>query len=130
MKREESFYPEDWLGIAEKDLRRAEHMLAVDDAEAAGFFLQQTVEKSLKAFLLSKGWQLERTHDLEALLNAALPHDETLEEYRSACQRITGFYFVERYPLLTESGITGEDVRGALEQVRPMIGELRGLLKG
>ncbi len=82
MPREESLYPADWLRIAEKDLGRVEHLLGVQDPEAAGFYLQQAVEKCLKAFLLSKGWDLERTHDLEALLNEALTHDPSLEQYR------------------------------------------------
>jgi len=71
MPREESRYPADWLRIADKDLERVGHLLDVRDPEAAGFYLQQAVEKFLKAFLLSKGWQLERIHDLEALLNEA-----------------------------------------------------------
>lgn len=58
MLREESFYPADWLRIAEKDLGRVERLLSIQDPEAAGFYLQQAVEKFLKAFLLSKGWQL------------------------------------------------------------------------
>ncbi|HID62269.1 MAG TPA: HEPN domain-containing protein [Anaerolineae bacterium] len=78
MLPEESLYPADWLRIAEKDLGRVEHLLGVEDPEAAGFFLQQAVEKFLKAFLLSKGWELERIHDLEALLNAALVYDSSL----------------------------------------------------
>ena len=69
MPREESLYPGDWLRIAEKDLQRVPRLLSTDDPEAAGFYLQQAVEKFLKAFLLSKGWQLQRIHNLEALLN-------------------------------------------------------------
>ncbi len=53
MPRKESLYPTDWLRIAEKDLQRAEHLLEIHDAEAAGFYFQQAVEKFLKAFLLS-----------------------------------------------------------------------------
>ena len=78
MPRKDSLYPADWLRVAEKDFSRAQHLLSVDDAEAAGFYLQQAVEKFLKAFLLSKGWRLERIHDLEALLNRALRHEPSL----------------------------------------------------
>jgi hypothetical protein len=38
------------------------------------------LEKFLKAFLLSRGWELERIHDLEALLNAALVYDSSFFE--------------------------------------------------
>jgi HEPN domain-containing protein len=54
MPREESLYPADWLRIAEKDLRRAEHLLDIHDAEAAGFYLQQAVEKFLLGLMRLK----------------------------------------------------------------------------
>ncbi|MHC4442098.1 MAG: HEPN domain-containing protein [Planctomycetota bacterium] len=128
MQGDESFYPADWLRIAEKDLGRVEHLLSVQDAEAAGFFLQQAVEKFLKAFLLSKGWKLERIHDLEALLNMALSHDSSLERFRAACQLITGFYLVERYPFASDIGLTENDIRNSLEQVKELIDELKAKL--
>ena len=73
MPHEGPQYPKDWLRVAEKDLGRVSSLLAISDPQAAGFFLQQAVEKFLKAFLLSKGWILQRTHDLEALLNPHWP---------------------------------------------------------
>jgi HEPN domain-containing protein len=130
MPRRESRYPADWLRIAERDLARVDHLLDVQDPEAAGFFLQQAVEKFLKAFLLSKGWELQRIHDLETLLNAALTHDPSLEPFRSACQKITGFYLVERYPFVIESGLTEEDVRTSLVQVEALIEMLRAGVAG
>jgi HEPN domain-containing protein len=113
------------LRIAEKDLARVEGLLSDQDAEAAGFFLQQAIEKFLKAFLLSKGWQLKRIHDLETLLNAALKYDTSLESYRAGCQKITAFYSVERYPFITEADLTEEDVRGSLGQVSGLIEKIR-----
>jgi len=82
MPPKESYYPSDWVRIAEKDLSRVRLLLEGDDPDAAGFYLQQAVEKFLKAFLLSKGWMLERIHDLEPLLNEALRFDSSLEVYR------------------------------------------------
>lgn len=129
MPREESTYPMDWLRIAEKDLRRAQHLLEIEDAEAAGFFLQQALEKYLKAFLLGKGWELKRIHDLEALLNAALEYDATLEVFRPVCQRVTGFYFAERYPILIETSLTVEDVLISIEESRALINRLKSILE-
>jgi HEPN domain-containing protein len=130
MPRKESFYPADWLRIAEKDLGRVERLLSIQDPEAAGFYLQQAVEKFLKAFLLSKGWQLARIHDLEALLNQALPYDPSVEQFRPACQKITGFYMVERYPLIVEATVTEDDVRQSWEQVSELIERLRRAIRG
>ncbi len=130
MPREESLYPADWLRISEKDLRRVERFLDDQDPEGAGFHLQQAVEKFLKAFLLSKGWRLQRIHDLEALLNSALVYDPSLESFREACQRITDFYIVERYPLIIEAGLTEKDVSDALHQVSGLIEKLRAGVEG
>jgi len=130
MPREESLYPADWLRVAEKDLGRVEHLLGVQDPEAAGFFLQQAVEKFLKAFLLSKGWELERIHDLEALLNQALAYDRSLEPFRAVCQKITGFYLVERYPFVVEAGLTEGDVRDSLKEVKGLIEKLQAEVGG
>jgi len=126
MRPEDSEIPEDWRNIAEKDLRRVQLLLDAGDPEGGGFHLQQAIEKYLKAFLLSKGWRLRRTHDLEALLNEALGYDTSLDEFRSLCQRVTQFYTVDRYPPSTmAAGIDEEDVRQALPETKRLIGRLR-----
>ena len=130
MRGEESLYPADWIRIAERDLARVDHLLDVQDPEAAGFFLQQAMEKFLRVFLLSKGWKLERIHDLEVLLNSALAYDPLLEQFRSACQKITGFYLMERYPFIVEAGLTEDDVRTSLAQVGVLVDKLRAGIGG
>ena len=125
MTHKESVYPVDWMRIAEKDLKRVERLLADNDVELAGFCLQQAVEKFLKSYLLSQGWQLRRIHNLDALLDDAVTYDVSLEEFRSVCQKISGFYFVERYPFVLEAGITEEDICTSLEQAKELIRKLR-----
>lgn len=125
MPRAESRYPADWLRIAEKDLGRVPRLLAAGDPEAAGFYLQQAVEKFLKAFLLQRGWELLRTHDLETLLNDALDYDPSLEVFRIPCQKVSGFYIAERYPFLPETALTEEEVLSALAEVKGLIEKLR-----
>ena len=129
MQRDESLYPADWLRIAEKDLTRVEYLLNGEDSEAAGFYLQQGLEKLFKAFLLSKGWKLIRTHDLEVLLNAAVGYNPSVEPFRPACQKITGFYLMERYPLVADAGLTEQDVRDCLDQVAELIDKLRSAVR-
>jgi HEPN domain-containing protein len=125
MLPEESLYPADWLRIAEKDLLRVEMLLNAQDSAMAGFCLQQAVEKFLKAFLLSKGWELRRIHNLDALLDAAIAYDPSLEGFRNVCQKITTFYSIERYPFVVETGITEDDVRTSRQQVNELIEKLR-----
>ena len=129
MPNKNSEYPKDWLRIAEKDYSRVKKLLKIEDPEAAGFYLQQAVEKYLKAFLLSKGWKLKRTHDLEPLLNEMLKYDSTVEEYRAVCQRISGFYFIERYPPYNSHvGLTQNDVEASLRQVEGLLARIRRLI--
>ncbi len=125
MPPRESRYPKDWLALAEKDLQRVTRSLRDKDAELAAFCLQQAVEKFLKAYLLSKGWKLRRIHDLEALLDDAMVHDPSLDQYRNICQKITNYYVVERYPLAVETRFTAGDVRTSLEAVGQLIEKLR-----
>jgi len=125
MPARESRYPHDWLALAEKDLQRVTRSLRDKDPELAGFCLQQAVEKFLKAYLLSKGWKLRRIHDLEALLDDAMAYDPSLDQFRSACQKITNYYVVERYPLAVETGFTADEVRESLQTAGQLIEKLR-----
>jgi HEPN domain-containing protein len=71
--------PSDWMIIARKDWNRIHRMLEYDDAEASAVFLQQALEKYLKAFLLQHGWKLRKIHELDALLDEAEKYKPELE---------------------------------------------------
>ncbi len=60
------------------------------------------VEKYLKGFLMTKGWELKKTHDLPQLLDEAVKHAPKLEKFRSLCEETTVFYFEARYPFFKE----------------------------
>ncbi len=79
----------------------------------------------MESYLLSQGWQLRKIHNLDALLDDAVTHDASLEEFRRLCQKVSGFYFVERYPFVVETGITKEDVCTSLEQAKEFVRRLR-----
>ena len=125
MPPKESRYPKDWLALAEKNLVRVRRSLRDRAPELAAFCLQQAVEKFLKAFLLSKGWKLRRIHDLEAPLDDAMVHDPSLDHFRNACQKITNYYVVERYPLAVETEFTKEEIRASLEAAGRLIEKIR-----
>ncbi len=125
MPPEESQYPLDWLHIAERDFTRVERLLAIDDAQAAGFFLQQAIEKFLKAYLLSRGWRLRHIHDLEVLLNEAIRYDESFDAFRELCQTITNFYIIERYPVLTNVNLSNDDIYELMDQVSGLVVQIR-----
>ena len=111
----------EWLNIARKDWNRIFHMLEKEDAEAAGFFLQQSLEKYLKAFLLKNEWKLKKIHELDALLDYAMEFSSELENFQDLCERISGYYFAERYPPLSEFGLSYEDIEMDVKEAEKLI---------
>jgi HEPN domain-containing protein len=94
----------------------------------AGFCLQQAVEKYLKALLISHGWKLQRTHNLEVLLDAATAYAPDLEDFRAVCQVITLYYMAERYPSSRMAGLTQEEIQRSLNTVQGLIDRVRELV--
>lgn len=82
----------------------------------------------MKAFLLSRGWRLRRIHDLEALLDDAVEHDPDLESMRPVCQRVTGYYLIERYPLPSVTSPTQAEVRDSLQSAKELAAKIRDAL--
>ena len=130
MKRSgDSLYPPAWREIARKDWRRMERMLDDEDAEASGYFLQQSIEKYIKAFLLERGWRLRKIHELDALLDEAVKHHPDLESFRDLCERVSGYYFIERYPALVDTGLTCEDIEKDIEEAKELVEALFSQMK-
>jgi HEPN domain-containing protein len=66
-------------------------MLADGDADGAGFFLQQALEKYLKAYLLRRRWKLKKVHTLQSLLDEASVFAPDVASWRPLCERVSGF---------------------------------------
>lgn len=114
----------DWLEIARKDWKRIGRNLRARDLEASAFFLQQSLEKYLKAFLLSRQWRLRRVHELDALLDEAVKHQVDLENFRDLCERVSGYYFAERYPPLGALDLGSEDLKKDLKEARSFVNHM------
>jgi len=122
MKEKDNFlYPPDWINVAKKDWHRMKIMLKEEDAEAAAYFLHQCLEKYLKAFLLQKGWKLKKIHELDALLDDAVEFNSNLTSFYPLCERVSGYYFTERYPMLIEKGLTCEDIERDIKEAKEFI---------
>jgi len=119
--RRESLLSEDRFEKAARDMRRVEILLAADDVEGAGFHLQQATEKYLKGYLLGKGWELRRTHDLEIFLNEAMVHDSRFEKHLDYCIMIREFYVQERYPFIRSPPPPRSELESAVEAIREMV---------
>ena len=87
--------------------------------------LQQSVEKFLKAFLLSKQRKLRLIHDLDKLLDPALRYRPNWKRYLNSCMLITEFFYKGRYPLPIPHTITQQDVVCGASGVKPLLNEIR-----
>lgn len=122
----ESTYSADWLQIAEDDFQRVPRRLAEGDSADAAFHLQQALEKYLKGFLLSRGWKLERIHDLRALLEEAAKHEPGLKKFRRLCAEVTAYYVQERYPFFGAKP-SSDEVKTNFEQAQELVELIQGL---
>lgn len=70
-------YIESWVNKAEHDLISAQRLLEIKPMilDSACFHCQQAVEKYLKAYLIYKELQVEKTHDIIFLLNQCANFD-------------------------------------------------------
>lgn len=119
--RKESLLPKDWFAKAAQDMKRVDALLAINDEEGAGFHLQQAAEKYLKGYLLGRGWQLKRTHDLDDLIDDALQFDARFELFRKASRFSGEFYVSERYPFPLASTPPRKKLDAAIEKIKEMI---------
>ena len=102
----------EWFDIADMDLSSALYLQNMPPVpiEIICYYCQQASEKYLKGYPLSKGWQLEWTHDLAVLLDEAVKYKPELD-YRD---------FQSRYPFKVE-GPKKEEVEKALAQTKQII---------
>jgi len=121
--------PLTWRQFAEKDWWRYKRLLILGDPQGAGVLLQQSVEKFLKAFLMSKQWSFKPLHDLGMLLSSALHYCPNWQRYLNSCMLITEFFYKGRYPMPIAFPITQQDVVSGASQVKPLLNEIRKTVK-
>ncbi len=109
---------EGWIRHAGDDARIARGCLALDPPAYGGaaYHCQQASEKLLKGLLVQAGADFRKTHDLDTLGEAVLPHFPTLRPLLTIMGAWTAWSVAYRYP--------GEDER----EPEPSIEELSGAL--
>ncbi|HWZ35352.1 MAG TPA: HEPN domain-containing protein [Mucilaginibacter sp.] len=72
-------YIESWINKAEHDLISAQRLLEIEPMilDNACFHCQQAIEKCLKAYLVYRGVDIERTHNIIFLLDQCSSFDST-----------------------------------------------------
>lgn len=87
------------LGKAESDLSAARVLAADADQQddVVGFHLQQAVEKSLKAVLAVRGFEIPRTHDLDLLSRLVGRGSEGLPDELADVKQLSPWAVATRY---------------------------------
>ncbi len=97
--------PEHWFLLASERLASADALYETRGAcFSAVELLQESVERFLKGYLISNGWQLERIHDLNRLLDIATKYRPEMGRYAPLAQSLTEQFWAQHYP--------GDDLEG------------------
>ncbi len=111
-----------WFERANEDLRVARHLLEQGFGHlTAASLLQQAIERYLKGYLLSVGWVLKKTHDIELLITEAASRDTAFQPFLDLGRQLTEYYTETRYPPIVNSGLTPEEIKATLPQVERLI---------
>jgi HEPN domain-containing protein len=91
--------PEDWLFLARERLRAADALFQSLGATLSGVeLLQEAVERFLKAYLISQGWELRKIHNLSTLLDHAILRDESFKIFADLSENLTAQFWAQHYP--------------------------------
>jgi len=91
----------DWIRHATDDLIVAKHLFFdfhPKQTEISCFHSQQCAEKALKSYLVFKGEEPEKTHNLVSLLQKCMSFDESFSEISDYCGKLMPFAVAVRYP--------------------------------
>ena len=98
-----------WLRQAEYDWQQAERLCREGVYSYAAFFAEQSAQKSLKAFLFSRGRRLVAIHSVGELAREAARIDSSLASLIDSAKRLDRHYLTSRYPdALPEPAIPAE----------------------
>lgn len=123
MKTDET-NPQDWLFLARERLVAADALFQARGATYSGVeLLQESVERFLKAYLISKGWELQKIHNLSTLLDHALTFDSRFEAFADLSENLTAQYWAQHYPGddLTEVGSDYPELRQSAGELIQLI---------
>lgn len=92
--------PAAWFRFADENLAVAEREMATDSPayHTVCFLCQGASEKYLKGYLIAQGWDLEKTHDLVALLTRCADHEERFAALREGGAVLNEYIVAGRYP--------------------------------
>jgi HEPN domain-containing protein len=124
MKTSES-NPSDWFWLAKERMESADALVQTRGiCLSAVELLQESVERYLKGYLISRGWKLERIHDLNRLLDLSSDHCKGFATFMPLAQSLTEQYWAQHYP-----GDDLSEVGFDYPELRHQAGELVALIE-
>lgn len=108
----------EWLEIAAQDLESAKYLVNMKPVplEIICYHCQQCAEKCLKAYLVFKGREIIKTHDLTTIYKELIEIDLTFEAIKNECIDLTDFSVTTRYPYHFDLNIT--DMEKAIQDAQ------------
>lgn len=90
----------EWFVYAERDKDTACFLQNMKPCpyEIICYHCQQSAEKYLKGYLISKGQSVIKTHDLAYLIQFCIKLDTSFEQIVSQCEDLTDYAITTRYP--------------------------------
>jgi HEPN domain-containing protein len=131
-RKTDSKNPADWLWMAASDLDMV-RMAAKNEISfsAARGKLAEILEKILKAELIRTGWPLEKTHDLNRLLDLLVERkSDLLPIVEPLCDALVQAYFTDRYPGFDLDDPDWPRLREQVEQVSALLQSVKSRLPG
>lgn len=116
--------PEDWFLLAKERLEKADALFEQFGPSYSGVeLLDEAVERYLKGFLVANGWPLERIHDLNRLVEAAMAFEPQFGEFAELAHSLTEQFWEQHYP-----GGDLTEVGSDYELLRQQAGEMIALI--
>jgi HEPN domain-containing protein len=122
----------EWVEKANEDLEFARINLNENRPFFAQicFHFQQSAEKYLKAYIISRGLEFRKTHDLLILLKTCSDHDHSFDVLKEACEYLATFYIEARYPVHWPTHFSVDDTKKALQYAEEIQSFVSGILVG
>ena len=111
--------PAEWMRYARSDLALANAASDEVMLESLCFHVQQAVEKSLKAVLVSRAIPFPRTHNIDSLIGL-LPADVPVPPEDADVAELTEYAVTVRYPGLEEP-VSADEYREAVRLAESVV---------
>ncbi len=124
--------PQEWLRYAEGDLLVAEREMRTPSPvyHTVCFLCQSAAEKFLKGFLISRGWSLEKTHDIVELLGWCVDYDAEFAGLAAEGSLLNEYIVAGRYPGdIAPERIGPAEAKEALEAAQAIRTHVRQAMK-